>query len=350
MSNTAEVIELKEGTEIVAYDDIRQKVAEVKEACDFIPNVSDDDGYQKSKRVSLDVGKILTTLESKRKDLKADSLAYGRMLDSEAKLISIELEGFQLPHKEAYKELDQLKKQREIDRKAKLEERIADMRGLPDAMRDSDAEGVRMALDSLQQNECLDFYECTQDALLARNKSVEALSVMYTDKLKSERDAIELAKLKKEAAEREQAERESRIAAEAKADAELAERAAKAEAEAAVKREELAKILAQEAAEKAEIDRVAAIKQAEELHAAKILEVEAKAMREAEAKESARLAEVKAEADAKAKREANTRHKGKINSAAVAELFQRCKLSPEQAKAVVTAIAKNEIPSVSINY
>ena len=49
-------------------------------------------------------------------------------------------------------------------------------------------------------------------------------------------------------------------------------------------------------------------------------------------------------------REANTKHKAKINGAAVAELFAATSITPDQAKEVVIAIAKNKIPAVSIAY
>ena len=209
------------------YEEFRNKVGEVKESCNFLPDVSSDEGYAKSKRVALDVAKILTAVEKKRKELKSESIAVGKAIDSEAKTIVAEIEGFMLPHKNAYKELDTLKKEREANRKQELSDRVVALRELPALMVDSDSHGIKAALEGLQQNECLDYYEFTQEALLARNASKDALGDMFARKLKEEKDAVELAKLKKEQAEREQKEREDKIASDAKAEAE----AAKLEAE-----------------------------------------------------------------------------------------------------------------------
>lgn len=346
----SEVMEKDGNNEVIAYTEFRKKVSEVKDACDFLPDVSDDDGYTKSKRVSLDVGKILTSLEAKRKDLKKDSLEYGRLIDSEAGAIKEELEGLQLPHKAAYKELDQLKKQRDADRKEKLQQRVDDMANLPDMMRDSDSEGVKAALDDLNKEECLDFYEFATPALKARNKSRELLSAMFSVKLKQEKNAAELAKLQKEQAERELKERDDRIAAEAREEAERAAAEAKAQAAAAEKREQAAKLQAEEAAKAAEKQAKQVKIDAKKAQDAAVQLAESKAKAEAELVESDRQAAIQAEQEATAKREANKKHRGAINSAAVDELCKIAGLSKESARAAVTAIAKGNIPAISISY
>lgn len=182
-------------TEIVKigdYDEYREKFKEVESAADFLPNVSTKDGYDKSKRVALDVGKILTALDKKRKELKAESLATGRAIDGEAKSIVAVLESYQLPHKEAYKKLDQDKKDRETDRKSALTARCEVIEDLPVHLHDECSGVVKAALENLIANECLDFYEFTERALKSRNVSRDALSAMFATKLQQEKDAKEL--------------------------------------------------------------------------------------------------------------------------------------------------------------
>lgn len=186
---------------ITAYDEFREKVGDVKLACDFIPNVSTDDGYEKSKRVSLDVGKILTAIDKARKIEKAESLATGKRIDSEAKTLVAELEGFQSAHKLAYKNLDQAKKDRETARKAGLELRCEEIEGLPFALHEMDSGAVQCALEGLIADECLDFYEYTERALKSRNVSRDALSAMFSTKLQQEKDAKELKELQAKSAE-----------------------------------------------------------------------------------------------------------------------------------------------------
>lgn len=292
---------------VTEYDEFREKLEVVRDSCNFLPDVTTDEGYAKSKRVALDVGKVLTSLEARRKELKSEYLEKGRMVDSEAKGIAETLADFQLPHKEAYKELDNLKKQREQERKDRLEERVRVIRELPDSMRDSDSEGIKMALDSLLVEECEDFYEYTQQALLARNASKEALSTMFAAALNREKEAAELEKLRKESAEREKKDREDRIAKEA-ADKATQEAEAKAE----VRTEKAA-----EDARLAEVARV--VQETEQLRIA---------------------AET---------RKANKRHVGKIRGEAK-HAIMALGIAEKDAKAIVLAIHNNAVPNVSIKY
>ena len=341
---------MKNLIKVNAYDEFREKINEVKDACDFIPDVTTKDGYEKSKRVALDVGKIKTALEKKRKELKADSIAYGKMIDSEAKIIVAELEQFQTPHLEAYKELDRLKKEREQQRKDKLEERVDFIRNLPELMRESDSSGVKDALDSLHNEECLDFFEYTEQALKARNSSRSALGDLYASKLKSEKEAVELAELRRKQAEQEQKEREEKIAREASEKAEAQAKAAKEAEQRAIEQANEA-IKQREASEaKAKLD----AQMAEERR----IEAEANAKLAAEkAAEDARLAEVqrqqqqaKKEAEELEAREANKRHIGDIRKAAKSALMDICDIDEKKAKEIILAINAGHIPNVSIQY
>lgn len=317
---------------IVEYDDIREKLEEVKEICNFLPDVSTKEGYDKSKRVSLDVGKLLTILEKKRKDKKAYFLDGGRSVDDQAKPLREELEEFQLPHKGAYKELDKLKKDRETERKTKLEDRVRYMRELPESMRDSDSDGVKMAMESMQAEECLDFFENTPQALEARNTAQKELGEMYIKLLASERQAEELEALRAEKLARDKADHEENIKREA---------AAKAEAEknAAIEREQLAR--------KAQID---AEKRA--IEAEKKAERDTKAAAEkARLEEVARQAEVyQIEAQALATREANKRHVGSIRGEVKVALMNMCGIDEKTAKSIVLAISRGDIPHANIEY
>tara|TARA_R110000851_G_scaffold154024_1_gene296128 strand:+ start:640 stop:1662 length:1023 start_codon:yes stop_codon:yes gene_type:complete len=340
------VSELKE---VQIYGEFDAKIAEVKDACNFIPDVTSDDGYEKSKRVSLDVGKILTAVEKKRKEEKADSLAYGKKIDSEAKSIAATLEAFQLPHKDAYKELDNLKKEREVNRKAELEERVRVIRELPEAMADSDSDGVKMALESLATEECLDFYEYATPALLARNASKDALSKMFADKLKQEKEAAELIELRKKQAEQDQKDRDNRIAKDAASEAEEKAKASKEaeqraidQAAEAVKQREAAEVKAKQDAELAEERRLEAARQAKDDAA-----TAAEDARQAEMARTVLIA--RQEQEAVEKRESNKRHVGVIRKAAK-ESLMAAGLDEATAKIVVMAINDGLIANISISY
>ncbi len=317
--------------EITEYDEIKAGIETVKEQANFLPDVTTDEGYEKSKRVSLDIGKLLTSLEKKRQEKKRYFLDGGKEVDSQAKAIAKQLEEIQEPHKLAYKELDKLRKEREARRKAELEERVFYMHNLPAMMADSCSEEVMGALTELQGEECLDFYEFTEQALKARNTSREELKSLFARKQKEEAEAAELAKLRAEAAEREKRDREEAIRKEAaakaekeKAEAEERERQAKQEAEQAEAR-------AKQAAENAE-------RQAKE--------AAERARREEMERQEAERAEQKRQEDA---RLANKRHIGKVRKEAKEDLMDLGIIESE-AKRIVMAINNGTVRNITINY
>lgn len=219
------------------------------------------------------------------------------------------------------------------------------------------------------------WHEFAAEAGKAKDETLAILRLDLQRREQLEAEQAELARLRAEAARREQEDRDRRIAeeaaAKARADAEAAARAerdaieakaraereaaerariaseqaearAKAEAEAAklreqdaerrrVESEERAKREAHEAAERAERDRVAA--------------VEAERQRA----ERQRIAEQEAAAKAQAEREANKEHMRRINREALAGIMA-AGISEEQGKALIKAIASGAVPHIKIVY
>ena len=192
-----------------------------------------------------------------------------------------------------------------------------------------------------------------QVAELAAKKEADRLA--YEAELKAQ--AAAQAKLEAEQAAKAESDRVEREKQEA------IQREIDARAEA--KRQEQMRIdsevAAKAAAEKAEQDRIAAERRA--IEAAKQAEqnriaAEAKAKADAlAAAEKARLDEVERQrkeqeaiAAEKAAREANLEHRKSINNDILNALTNHAGLSSEQAKAVVVAMAKNLIPHVEVKY
>ena len=208
------------------------------------------------------------------------------------------------------------------------------------------------------------FMEFEEQAKLAKFETLEKLRTALVAREKYEAEQAELERLRKEQQEREQRERDERIAKEAadkarieaeakalaekqrfereqKEQAELAERQQReaaerearlqAEKEAALLREEQLKQQAIEREKQAEIDRKNAVEQER-------LRIEREQV-------------AKAEADRKAEeaRLANVEHMRSINQEILNKLCA-IGLDEDQAKAVITAIARNQIPNVSIKY
>lgn len=249
------------------------------------------------------------------------------------------------------------------------EKAVADIRAMASfdvAEPSSNQVKARIAtLDGLPPREWHEFKQVASEVTAAINASLNA---SLEAAIRRETERAELARLQKEAAEREQRERDDRLRAEAaeksrlaaeaeakeaariafeaaeqarlkiereKADAEAA--AARAEAE-RVAAQERARVEAEELAAKVERDRIAAAERAERDRVAAI---------EAERK---RVADEKAAQDAEtAKREANKKHRAKINNEVRAALVA-LGLTEDQGTAVVTELAQGNIPHTRIAY
>lgn len=171
---------------------------------------------------------------------------------------------------------------------------------------------------------------------------------------KREAEKAELEKLRKEAAEREQKDREEKIAREAAESARLAAEKAATEERQRLANEQARKDMeAQAAIEKANREKLEAenarLRQEQEAKAAaeraeqeKLRAIETERQRI----ENERLAEIAAAEQ----REKNKAHAKKINNEALADLIKSSSISEDQAKKIVTAIAKGEVRNVQINY
>ena len=280
---------------IVEYDEFANQLDHLAEVANFVADVSDKDGYDKCKEIQRKFRKLENSVEKIRKDKKAYWMEGSKQVDSQAKAIMNQIADLRLPHTEAYQTLDAEKKERERLRTEKLNERVEYIRTLPELLADSCSDEILPAMESMQTEECLDFYEFTELALKARNATRDALGKLYASKLKSEQEAEELERLRAESAKREQEDREERIR--------------------------------KDATEKAE-----------------------------QAAENARLAEVKRQSDIveaerveTAKREANTKNIGIVRKAAK-EALMLCGIDEATAKKIVLAIHSKKIPNVSIKY
>jgi hypothetical protein len=208
--------------------------------------------------------------------------------------------------------------------------------------------------------------------------ATDRLNAAYAAAAKREAETAELIRLREEAAERQrQADEDARRHREAElarkaaeaarvAAEQEAERKLQAERDAAAKRErdaqeataraEAARLRAEEhaaaAAVKAERERAAAAIEAERQKIAAVEAEKRRIMAEAEkARIEAETARKAAEAEA-AKRAANTAHRQKINREILAVLTDAngLALTEAQGKAVITAVARGEVPNMSIKY
>jgi len=323
-------------------DELFEHIAQ--EVRSHVPDVTTKKGRDAIGSLAMKVSKSKTLIEKCGKELVAEQKAQIKLIDDDRIAI---VKKFDALRDEILAPRDAWEKAEE-DRVAKCLEFLDEITELakPEFLGNA-AWQLKGYIDTLS-NLKIDsrFMEFQEQAKLAKFETLEKLRTALVTREKYEAEQAELERLRKEQLEREQRERDERIAKEA-ADKARIEAEAKALAEKQrFEREqkeqaELAECQQREAAEREA--RLQAEKEAAELRAQQAAENERKRI---EAEQVA-----KAEADRKAEeaRLANVEHMRSINNQILNKLCE-IGLDEDQAKAVITAIAKNQIPHVSVKY
>jgi hypothetical protein len=172
--------------------------------------------------------KFRTSLEKARKEEKAESLAYGRLVDSEAariQAIATPLElAYAAPIEAEEKRLADIReaeleaeRQRIAGHRARIQE-IKDVRATAAMCRTS--ERLQVLIDGMPARLAESFGEFQEEAEAAYNEAVAALQQMHEAKVEAEKQALELKRQQEELA-RQRAEQEAQAAALAAQQAEI---------------------------------------------------------------------------------------------------------------------------------
>lgn len=326
-------------------DELFEHIAQ--EVRSHVPDVTTKKGRDAIGSLAMKVSKSKTLIEKCGKELVAEQKAQIKLIDDDRIAIVKKFDALRdeiLAPRDAWE-------QAEKDRVKKHQDAIIGIKMPADLLQNHPtewtSENIKVAINNLE-NVCIDssFEEFEQEAKLAKFETLEKLRTALAAREKYEAEQAELERLRKEQLEREQRERDERIAKEA-ADRARIEAEAKALAEKQrIEREqkeqaELAERQQREAAEREA--RLIAEKEEAELRAQQAALIERQRIeREQAAKEEA-------ERKAEEARLANVEHMRSINQEILNKLCA-IGLDEGQAKAVITAIARNQITNVSIKY
>lgn len=306
-------------------------------------------------------------VERTRKKLKADALEYGRKVDGIAKELTADVEDMIDVHERPLLEAEEKDRQR----RERIEARLLELQ-LPQEIAANSATCQAM-LDRVKAIDLSTGWdEYAAQAKGTAEQTLATLHVQLERLLKSEAEAIELARLRQEAADR--AEQDRKAAAE-KAAKEAAEKAAKEQAEREeqirkqaeekARKEAAAAALAEadrkeaeaQAAIRAEREKAEAERQRLEAEAAKARAEAERAKREqaeAEAKaakeKAAAEARQRAEQEAAAKRQADEAHRKQRIQQASTAIAQIAGLDVAQSLKVAQAIAAGAVPHVRMEF
>jgi colicin import membrane protein len=317
-------------------------------------DISTPSGRAVIKSLAFKVTRSKTALDDMGKALVADLKKKTGSVDAERRKIRDRLDALAEEIRKPLTDWENIEK----DRVAGHESAVAAMMSISTEASSNEAPAaIQGRIDRLAEINNREWQEFGKQASVTHATSYADLTRKLAAAIKRETDAADLARLRTEQAEREQKEREARIAADAAAKAtrdaeakaardaqEAIERAAAEQRR--VERERQDAIAKAEEAERARIAAVAKAEQDKKAAAAKAKR-DREAAVEAERKrfESAHVAE-QAES---ARREADEQHKVKVHTEAAMALMN-AGLSKDDAKAAVVAIASGSVPRIKLSY
>lgn len=315
-------------------DELLEKIAE--ESKSIVPDVTTAKGRAEIKSIAHKVAKSKTALDALGIDLVADWKQKSKAVDAERKKARDYLDNLK---EEVRKPLTDWETA-EAGRIAAHESNIQDIATLAETTINGWLDiSLQTMIDNLTEIERTDiddtWEEYVNDAAKAKDKASTGIRKAIERRKAHDTEQAELEQFRAEAAERDRLEAEEKLRKEG-------EERAKREAEAKAKEE----------SERAERERKAAI-QAKEDAERRAEEAEENSKRKAEQATQAERDRIEqervAEEQAAKKREADKKHRAKINNAAVDALIL-AGLSNKGAKATVTAIAKGQVPYTRIDY
>lgn len=291
-----------------------------RQALAFVPDISSRKGREEIKSLAYRVARSKTALDAHGKSMVEDEKKKIAIVDARRKKICDAFDALKEQVRAPLTEWEDAEK-------ARVAQAEAFIKSLADVSLNGNAAELQAKLRNFITIELTgrDLREFQAAAEEAYSLKLAQLQAAYSAALQAEADAAELAELRKMKAEKEKADREAKIAAEA------AEKA-KAEAEAKAKIEAEAAERSAKAKAEAEL--------AEERRRAVAAEAELKRQQDAKAAE---------EAEAK-RRATDFEHKASVNARAADALISGCGLTETKAKQVIQAIAAGMVPGIQVIY
>lgn len=316
----------------------------------FVPDVTTKKGRDAIASMAHKVARSKTALDNIGKELVAELKDVPKKIDAERKRMRDTLDAWKDDVRRPLTEWEEAEEARVNRHKAGLS--WFELRATENSTLDAaELKAAIFEVERVDVGQAWEEFEA--EAHRAKAKALESLKAALEKREAYEAEQAELARLRAEAAAREQKEREERIAREAEERAKReAEAQAQAERDAAAQREAQAKADAERrelelklTAERAERERAEAEQRA--VQAEKDAEARAQAAAQAERQ---RIADEEAKVKAEEKRrEEDKAHKGKVNRAALKALVEGG-LTEDAAKIAITLIAQGKVPSVRVIY
>ena len=260
------VPEQSKETRVVNYSVTMAEIAKLQEEYKEVPaDLTVKANYEMVRKAAAHLRGLRGDVEKRRKELKADALAWGKLVDGTAKEITEKLLAIEEPFATAKKEFDTAaeiaKREAAIAEERRVDgiaERIANIRALVEKNISSPSASIKLDMEALEQGGMADEWamEFAEKANTAISETLAKLGELLAMKLQQETFAVEQAKAEETRKIQEEEARKQR-------EKEVEEERAKLAAERQAMEAERARMAAEQkarddaaAAEKAEADRI----------------------------------------------------------------------------------------------
>lgn len=358
---------LEQNTIVAAFakrggtDELFDRIA--REVRSHVPDVTTKKGRDAIGSLAMKISKSKTIIEKYGKEVVAEQKAQIKLIDDDR--ISVvkkfdELRNEILAPRDAWE-------QAEKDRVAKHESNLLNIKSLVNGLLGACSDHIQSLIHRLNEmNIDSSYEEFENQAKIAKFETLELLKKGLADREKYEAEQAELERLRLAEIERQQKERDDAIAREAAEKARIeAEQKAQAEREkaeqdrkAAIEKNEREKLEAEQREARLKLEKEQAELREQQLKQQAIerekqAEIDRQKAVEAERLRIEQEAQAKVEVERKAEeaRIANREHMRSIHKEVTKALIGlNTGLSDVQIKDLITAIAKNQIPHISIKY
>lgn len=164
--------------QLKSFDKVLSDISKIKKQGDFIPDVSNKEGYEKSKRFVLDVtAACRKAVEEKHKNLKRPIIDTGKLIDGKKNELLSMIEKIESPHKEAYRKHDKDKKEKKEKFESDLDKKVQTIKEFKLKALGKTSEEIEELIGECGEiDSSHEFYHRAKDAELARQESLDYLS------------------------------------------------------------------------------------------------------------------------------------------------------------------------------
>lgn len=183
--------------DLTKFDKVMSDVKEIQEKGNFLPDCTTKEGYDASKRFVLDVTTpARKALEKVHKEVKKPFWDACKMLDGKKKELMPVLEGIEAPHKEAYKAVDQAKKEKAQRFEDNLTAKVQVLFDYRNMVYGKTSDELSVLIGECGEVDTQEgFYHKSKEAAQARTESLDALNDALMTAVKLEAEAAEQAKI-----------------------------------------------------------------------------------------------------------------------------------------------------------